>query len=506
MEREKSMHVLSKDKNILPQRKPSVPWMKQCLYGDVTDNWLSVLKNPNDNMDIVEYKILEWFESHDLLKPFVILKKKLSKLRKILDLIFIQGRQHLLCYEIEHLLDTSGIAVEIDKTIKKLTTNRRSDMVYYQSEKMKNKTQMIEQILKLPVFQKINQTYEEEPLFKRGFPQYKYIMQQPYPQARYQTILDFNKGVHGVWKHKSIGCFITWTVRKVESVSVESFNAYEQCLKNYHNEKDISAASYSLSKTMTAELSGVESVSASCTKATGKTILLMLSFDDVGELEDTVTFLSIHPDSLSHNEFVIMTFVDIHYVLREGSYTANLVNNIHKWQEQNPLVFDESEIYSEGGESLSDDGTHLAENTGSHFDSASSNEESESTEELSDGERSTNSDDFYDASNHPHGIETSEVGDSDSDGMHEFSASHTPRRYVSDGDEDSAQAVEDKSVAVRTLEGGMEHFLALIQNADLDANTAKLPGKQETTPDEEDTNAPKGRNRRNTPKKRKKKK
>ena len=536
MEREKSMQVLSKDNNILPPRKPSVPWMKQCLYGDVTDNWLSVLKNPNDNMDIVEYKILEWFESHDLRKIFVILQNKFSKLRRIFNLIFRHGSQNakLLCHDIENFLDTMGIAFEMDKTINEFTTNQMSDAVSYHSEKMKNTTQMIEQILKLPVFQKINQTYEEEPLLmmEGGFPQYEYIVQQLYPQERDDSIRDFNKGVHGIWKHKSIDFFITWTVRKVESVSVESFNAYEQRLKNHDNEKDISAASYSLSKTMTDELSGVESASASCTDATGQNILLNLSFDDIGELEDTVTFLSIHPHSLSHNEFVIMTFVDIHYARRERSYIANLVNNIHKWQEQNPLVFDESEIYSEGGESLSDDGTYLAENTGLPLPSR---DESESfTTDYGSGN-------FFDAPNRSLGSEATEVGDSASEGMHELSAGTTPlpSRYVSDESGYSSEAEEHNRVAVRTLEGDIADFIARRAKADVDGYTAKpleesettrtLEGdladfiarsakadvdgytakpleESETTPNEKDTNAPKGTTERTKRKNNRKKK
>ena len=104
MDNVKSMHVLSKDNIFLRHSEPSIPWMKQCLYGHATDNWLSVLKTTDDNVDIVNYKKLEWFGSHDFLKISVILNRKMLKLRNIYRLIFAHGHQKVLCYVI-----TSGI-------------------------------------------------------------------------------------------------------------------------------------------------------------------------------------------------------------------------------------------------------------------------------------------------------------------------------------------------------------------------------------------------------------
>ena len=122
MDNEKSMHTLSKDNDILRQSEPSIPWMKQCLYGDATDNWLSVLKNPDDNVELINHKILDWFGPEDMHKLSVILDSKFSKLCNIYSHMFTHGSMDghppvlsisMLCDKIEHFLDTTGIAPEI---------------------------------------------------------------------------------------------------------------------------------------------------------------------------------------------------------------------------------------------------------------------------------------------------------------------------------------------------------------------------------------------------------
>ena len=92
--------------------------MKQCLYGDATDNWLQVLKNPDDNVGLIDYKILDCFklyEKHELLVLLGIRYKKLCTEYK-----FHASNLSILFHKIEKFLNTKNVVEEIGNKSKKM--------------------------------------------------------------------------------------------------------------------------------------------------------------------------------------------------------------------------------------------------------------------------------------------------------------------------------------------------------------------------------------------------